>query len=604
MRKVVNKGQAQRAKEYKSFSSWRYTFVSVCIGLFIVLLLIRLATIQIVSPKYLTQQADKRSIRVTKSIASRGNIEDRYGEQLAVSVPAYAVWVDPKAVLKKVAFTKKALVDSLKINKRTGNGYYEKEYFDQSKKWPALAEILGINLAKLKKIISKPHGRFIYLKRQVSVDVVDYITKLHLPGIAKKIESQRYYPTGEINANILGLTNLDGQGIDGIEKTYNTYLQGQTGIKRVRKDRLGNVIDDISVIKKKKEAGVLQLSIDQRVQAVAYHQIKKAVEMNRATSGSIVVINVHTGEVFAMANYPSFNPNDRSQYQAYKLRNRAITDSFEPGSTVKPLVMTSALLNTKVTPDEIIDTSPGWINVGGRRVRDGSNLGKIDLATILQKSSNVGISKISLRLKPDQLEQTFSDLGLGNDTGINLIGESAGTVPHRNHWSPFELATMSFGYGITTTTLQLAKAYAILANGGISYPLTILKQSSQPDGRRVIPQHVAREVVSMMEGVSKKGGTAPAAKVNGYRVAGKTGTTRVAVSGGYGDDYISIFAGVAPASDPQFSIVVMINEPQGDSYYAGVVAAPVFSSVMRSALLLSDIPPDNHDSSYTLLEKQ
>lgn len=403
--------QAQRAKVYALFSSWRYTFIAVCIGLFVIALIIRLAMIQVVDPKYLTEQADKRSLRVTKSIASRGNIADRHGEYLAVSVPAYAVWVDPKEVLKKVAFTKKELEDSAAFNRKTGEETYQKEYFYQSKKWPALAEILGISLAKLQKTISKKNARFIYLKRQVSVPVVEYISKLDLPGIAKKVESHRYYPTGEINANILGLTDLDGQGIDGIEKTYNTYLQGQTGIKRVRKDRLGNVIDDINVIKKKKEAGVLQLSIDQRVQAVAYHQIKKAVKMNDATSGSIVVMDVHTGEIFAMVNYPSFNPNDRSQYQPYKLRNRAITDMFEPGSTVKPLVVASALIHKKANADEIIDTSPGWMSVGGRRIRDGSDLGKIDLATILKKSSNVGVSKIALRLKPEQLEKTFSNFG-------------------------------------------------------------------------------------------------------------------------------------------------------------------------------------------------
>ena len=594
--------QTQRAKVYESFSSWRFKFVSVCMGLLAVILIARLAMIQVVEPEYLSNQADKRSLRVTKSMASRGNIEDRNGTDLAVSVPAYAIWVDPKEVLKHIAFSKKELEESAVVNERTGKKKYLKKYFKNSKKWPALAEILNIDLVKLEKTISKPNARFIYLKRQVSVPVVDYIKKLRLPGIAKQLESHRFYPTGEINANILGLTDLDGDGVEGLEKTYNNYLQGQNGVKRVRKDRLGNVIDDIAVITKKKDAGVLQLSIDQRVQAVAYSELKRAVKINEATSGSIVVLNVHTGEIFAMANYPSFNPNDRSQYQAYKLRNRAITDTFEPGSTVKPLVVASVLEHKKTNPDEIINTSPGWMNVGGRRVRDGHNLGKVSLGMILKKSSNVGVSKLALRLEPDQLQQTFADFGFGNDTGINLIGESVGRLPIRHRWSKFELATMSFGYGITTTTLQLAKAYAILGNGGIERPITILKQPTPSEGNRVISERVAREVVEMMEGVSEKGGTAPAAKVDGYRIAGKTGTSRKAVAGGYGDDYVSVFAGVAPASDPQFSIVVMINEPQGDSYYAGAVAAPVFSSVMRSTLLLSHIRPDDTDSSYTLLE--
>lgn len=594
--------QTERAKVYESFSSWRFTVVSLCMGLLAAILIGRLAIIQVVEPEYLSNQADKRSLRVTKSMASRGNIEDRNGANLAVSVPAYAIWVDPKEVLKHVAFTQKELIESLVVNKKTGKKKYLKNDFYQSKKWPALAEILHIDLAKLEKTISKPHARFIYLKRQVSTPVVDYIKKLKLPGISRQLESHRFYPTGEINANILGLTDLDGDGVEGLEKTYNNYLQGQNGVKRVRKDRQGNVIDDIAVITKKKDAGILQLSIDQRVQAVAYSELKRAVKINEATSGSIVVLNVHTGEIFAMANYPSFNPNDRSQYQAYKLRNRAITDTFEPGSTVKPLVVASVLAHKKADPDEMINTSPGWMNVGGRRVRDGHNLGKISLGTILKKSSNVGVSKLALRLKPDQLQQSFAKFGFGNDTGINLIGESVGRMPIRHHWSKFELATMSFGYGITTTTLQLAKAYAILGNGGIDRPISILKQENPVEGERVISERVAREVVSMMEGVSKKGGTAPAAKIEGYRIAGKTGTSRKAVAGGYGDDYVSVFAGVAPASDPQFSIVVMINEPQGDSYYAGAVAAPVFSSVMRSTLLLSHVRPDDTDSSYTLLE--
>ena len=596
------KKHANKKKVYPTYSRWRYLFVSLAIALVALMLISRLAYIQVIKPEYLTAQADKRSLRVTKSVAHRGNISDRNGEELAISVPAYAVWIDPKTVKEAYAFTEEELLDSVEVNSRTGKEKYKKQSFYKSKKWSALAEVLDIEIEKLVAIIQKPKSRFAYLKRQVNQPVVEYIKKLKLAGIANQLESHRFYPTGEINANILGLTDLDSQGIEGIEKSYNTYLQGQTGKKRVRKDRLGNVIDNIEVLKEKKAAGNLQLSIDQRIQAVAYSQLKRAVKMNDAASGSIVVLDVNTGEIYAMVNYPSFNPNDRNQYQPYKLRNRAITDTFEPGSTVKPLVVSSALIYGKTDVDEVIDTSPGWMYLGGRRVRDGRNLGKIDLAMILKKSSNIGVSKLALRLKPEQLQQTFANFGFGNDTGIALIGESVGRMPIRHRWSDFELATMSFGYGITTTTLQLAKAYAILGSGGVEYPLSILKNEHPVTGEQVIPRSVAYEVVEMMEGVSQKGGTAPKAKIEGYRIAGKTGTSRKAEAGGYGDDYVAVFAGLAPISNPRFAIAVMINEPQGDRYYAGDVAAPVFSAVMKSALLLSHVLPDDENERYTLLE--
>lgn len=600
--KAKGSSQTRKKKIYLSYSSGRYIFVAVAMAMIATALISRLAFIQIIEPEYLTNEADKRSLRVTKSVTHRGNISDRHGEELAISVPAYAIWVDPKEVKKHFAFTQEEWIDSVVVNPKTGIERHTKKYFYESKKWPALAEVLDIDIERIAKVIQKPNSRFAYLKRQINDPVVKYIKKLRLAGISTQLESHRFYPTGEINANILGLTDLDAQGIEGIEKSYNEYLQGQNGKKRVRKDRLGNVIDNIETLKEKKLAGNLQLTIDQRIQAVAYSELKRSIKMNNATSGSIVVIDINNGEIYAMANYPSFNPNDRTQYQAYKLRNRAITDTFEPGSTVKPLVIASALIHKKTNVDEVINTHPGWMHIGGRRVRDGKNYGKMDLAEILKKSSNIGVSKLALRLKPEQLQQTFADFGLGNDTGIGLIGESVGRLPIRHRWSDFELATMSFGYGITSTTLQLAKAYAILGSGGIEYPLSIIKGTTSGHGEQVIPRHIALEVVEMMEGVSKKGGTAPKAKVGGYRIAGKTGTSRKAEAGGYGDDYVAVFAGLAPASRPRFAIAVMINEPQGDRYYAGDVAAPVFSAVMRSTLLLSHVLPDGGEQSYTYLE--
>jgi len=602
-RKKTRVKKAQPRKVYHAFSSWRFLFVSISIAVIAVTLISRLAYIQVIEPEYLTKEADKRSLRVTKSVTHRGNISDRHGEELAISVPAYAIWIDPKTVKQAYALNDEEWQASAVENSRSGKISYKKQKFFESKKWSALVEVLDLNMDKLVKIIEKPNARFVYLKRQVNRPIVDYIKQLKLAGISNQLESHRFYPTGEINANIIGLTDLDAQGIEGIEKSYNDFLQGQNGKNRVRKDRMGNVIDHIEVVTEKKAAGNLQLSIDQRIQAVAYSELKRAIKINQATSGSVVVLDVNTGEIYAMANFPSFNPNNRSEYQPYKLRNRAITDTFEPGSTVKPLVVASALVYEKTNVDEVINTSPGWMSLGGRRVRDGNNLGKIDLAMILKKSSNVGVSKLALRLTPGPLQQTFADFGLGNDTGIGLIGESVGRLPLRHRWSDFELATMSFGYGITATTLQVAKAYAILGSGGKDYPLTILKTDNPAEGEQVIPKHIALQVVHMMEGVSEKGGTAKKARVEGYRIAGKTGTSRKAEAGGYGDDYVAIFAGVAPATDPKFSIVVMINEPQGDRYYAGDVAAPVFSAVMQSALLLTHVMPDDENSSYTLLDQ-
>jgi len=600
--KAKTGAQTRKKKVYLSYSSGRYLFVAIGISFIAIALISRLAFLQIIEPEYLTNQADKRSLRVTESVAPRGNIADRHGEELAISVPAFAIWVDPKEVKKHFAFSREEWLKSASVDAKTGLERYAKKYFYESKKWPALAEVLNIKIETIAKAIQKPNSRFAYLKRQVNKPVVEYIKQLKLFGISSQLESHRFYPTGEINANILGLTDLDAQGIEGIEKSYNDYLQGQTGKKRVRKDRLGNVIDNIEVLKEKRLADNLQLTIDQRVQAVAYSELKRAIKINNATSGSVVVIDINNGEIYAMANYPSFNPNDRNQYQAYKLRNRAITDTFEPGSTVKPLVVASALIHHKTDVDEVIDTSPGWMNLGGRRVRDGHNYGKMNLAKILKKSSNMGVSKLALRLGAEDLGQTFADFGLGNDTGIGLIGESLGRLPLRHRWSDFELATMSFGYGITTTTLQLAKAYAILGSGGVEYPTSIVKNTMPVVGEQVIPKNIALEVVHMLEGVSEKGGTGTKAKVDGYRIAGKTGTSRKAEAGGYGDDYVALYAGLAPATRPRFAIAVMINEPQGDRYYAGDVAAPVFSAVMKSTLLLSHVLPDGGDQSYTYLE--
>ncbi|MCE0555751.1 penicillin-binding transpeptidase domain-containing protein [Motilimonas cestriensis] len=557
-------------KAKPNFINWRFMTVSVVIVLVFSSLLARAAYIQIIEPDRLQKEGDLRSLRTTSTQVQRGIISDRNGQPLAISVPVQAVWADPKVI-------------------------HEKGSLSNVKAWQALSDVLSVETDKLINKVKNPKKRFIYLQRQVSPAMAQYVKQLALPGVYLKPESRRFYPAGEITSQIIGFTNIDDKGQEGIEKAYDDWLTGIPGQRQVRKDRHGRVIEDIAVVKEAQQAKDITLSIDQRIQSIAYRALKKYVKLNRATSGSAVVIDVTNGEVLAMVNSPSFNPNNRGQYQSFRVRNRAITDTFEPGSTVKPFVIAGALINNVVEPDEIIDTSPGWMRIGGRRVADHRNYGKMDLTMILQKSSNIGVSKLALELTAPRLQAAFAEFGFGSDTGIGLIGETSGVLPVRRRWSDFELATMSFGYAFTANTLQLAQAYAILGSGGVSYPLSIIKRDEKPQGEQVIPRETALQVVSMLESVTKLGGTGTQAQVEGYRVAGKTGTSRKAVAGGYGDDYVAVFAGVAPVSNPKLAIAVIVNEPKGDRYYGGDVAAPVFAEVMDGSLQLLNVAPDDKE---------
>ena len=388
------------------------------------------------------------------------------------------------------------------------------------------------------------------------------------------------------------MTNIDGSGIEGIEKSFDEWLTAQAGERRVRKDRTGRIIEDLGVVAEARQANHIQLTIDQRLQALAYRSLKRASEYYRATSASLVMLDVRNGEILAMVNTPSFNPNNRSQYQTFRARNRAVTDTYEPGSTLKPLIVVSALENGVIRADSIVDTSPGWMRLGGKRVSDTRNLGAISVQTILQRSSNMGMVRMALQETPEQLTDTLYRFGLGIVSGTGLVGESSGLVPQRRRWSDIERATLSFGYGLTVTPLQLAQSYAVLANGGVRYPLTIVKRDEMPVGEQVIPKQHADSVLQMLETVVGPGGTARKAAIPGYRVGGKTGTSRKAIAGGYGSDYVGVFAGMAPISNPRLAMVVIMNEPQGDKYYGGDVAAPVFAEVMSGALQLLNIRPD------------
>ena len=558
--------QAKRKQKPQLFH-WRLYVVVAFVCVLFTSLVGRAAYIQIIEPEKLRHESDMRTLRTTSREVHRGMITDRNGEMLAVSVPVKAVYADPKVV-------------------------HDKDGFADMRRWQALADVLHEPKdAILERVQSNPKKRFTYLKRQVTPAVAEYIKQLKLPGVYLKSESRRYYPTSEISAQLVGLTNIDDIGIEGIENTYNNWLTGTPTKQKVRKSRDGHVVERLDMVQTGENSNDLVLSIDQRIQQLAYREIKRATEINQATSASIVVIDVHTGEVLAMANTPSYNPNSRDNLQSYRMRNRALTDAYEPGSTIKPLVVAAALEAGTIEEDQIFKTHPGRIRIGGKIVRDGRNYGDMSLGDVLVHSSNVGMTQIALSMPVQELLGYYQSMGLGNYSGINLPGESAGIIQDRRRWSDFERATLSFGYALTVTPLQIARMYAMLGSGGVLYPSSILKLKQQPEGEQVISPHVAQSVMEMLVGVTEPGGTAKKAHIDGYPVAGKTGTARKAVAGGYGEDYVALFAGVAPVHNPRLAMVVVVNEPKGDRYYGGDVAAPVFAKVMSGALQMLNVEP-------------
>ncbi|KAB0304625.1 peptidoglycan glycosyltransferase FtsI [Vibrio fortis] len=548
---------------------WRFNLVIAFVFLAFAALVSRVAYIQIIEPDNLIRQGDLRSVRVKEIPSARGIISDRNDEPLAVSVPVEAVWADPKTI-------------------------FDKDGLAQIDRWYALADVLGLERqSMIDKISANKKRRFIYLQRQVSPAMAKYIRDLKLVGVGLKAESRRYYPAGEISAHLIGVTGIDGHGLEGVERSYDQWLTGEAGKRTIRKDRYGRVVENIA-LEEREQGKPLTLTIDQRLQAIAYREIKQAVADHRATSGSAILLDVKTGAVLAMVNAPSYNPNNRSDLQSFKMRNRVLTDAMEPGSTVKPFVVLAALENGAATPDTVINTGNGIMQIGGSRVRDTSKVGKADLAMILKKSSNIGVAKLALDMPLEALLGLYSSVGLGEMSGLNLVGETTGIFPNRRRWSKFEVATLSFGYGLSVTPIQLAHAYATLANKGVYEPIHIIENNEQDFSKQIIDRDNAQLVLEMLEGVTQKGGTATRAAVPGYRVAAKTGTSRKAEAGGYSDEYIAITAGVAPVSDPRVSLVVVVNEPQGDLYYGGSVAAPVFSEIMKGALQILNVPADEN----------
>ncbi|AMG02776.1 penicillin-binding transpeptidase domain-containing protein [Vibrio mimicus] len=551
------------------FIRWRFYLLVFFVLTAFCALVARVAYIQIIEPDNLIKEGDLRSIRAKTLQSARGIISDRNGEALAVSVPVEAVWADPVTIYKE-------------------GGLVEKD------RWHALADVLGLDRQEMmKKIEDNRSRRFIYLQRQVSPAMAKYIRELKLSGIGLKEESRRYYPAGEVSAHLVGVTGIDGHGLEGVERSYDTTLTGESGKSVTRKDKFGRVVENIA-LEERQEGKPLQLTIDQRLQAIAFRAVKQAMADYRATSASAVMLDVKTGAVLAMVNAPSYNPNNRSDWQSFKMRNRVITDAFEPGSTVKPFVVLAALANGIADKNTIIDTGDGTMQIGGSRVRDTSKVGKADLTLILKKSSNIGVAKLALEMPLEALLGMYSSVGLGEMSGLDLVGETQGIFPNRRRWSQFEIATLSFGYGLAITPLQLAHAYATLGNHGKYQPIHIVEGRQHEQSRQVVEAKYVNQVLEMLETVTQLGGTATRAAVPGYRIAAKSGTSRKAIAGGYSDEYFAYTAGVAPVSDPRISLVVMVNEPQGDSYYGGAVAGPVFSEIMKGALQILNIAPDEN----------
>lgn len=564
--KPARPGRLKRQEEHASFVSWR--FALLCGGILICLvgLMLRTAYLQVIAPDKLVREGDMRSLRVQEVPTARGMISDRAGRPLAVSVPVNAIWADPKEVNDHGGIT----LDT---------------------RWKALADALEMPLDQIStKVNANPNGRFVYLARQINSAIGEYIHKLKLPGINLRQESRRYYPSGPVTSHLIGFTNIDGQGIEGVEKSFDRWLTGQPGERTVRKDRFGRVIEDISSVDSQ-AAHNLMLSIDERLQALVYRELNNAVAFNKAESGTAVLVDVNTGEVLAMANSPSYNPNNLSGTTNDVIRNRAITDIFEPGSTVKPMVVMSALQRNVVKENSVLNTLPYYIN--GHEIKDVARYNELTLTGVLQKSSNVGVSRLSLAMPSSVLVDTYSRFGLGKPTNLGLVGESSGLFPHRQRWADIERATFSFGYGLMVTPLQLARMYATIGSFGVYRPLSITKVDPPVPGERIFPENIVRTVVHMMESVALPGGGGSKAAIKGYRIAIKTGTAKkVGPDGKYINKYIAYTAGVAPASNPRFALVVVINDPQAGKYYGGAVSAPVFGAIMGGVLRTMNIEPD------------
>jgi cell division protein FtsI (penicillin-binding protein 3) len=548
-------------------------------------LVARAAYLQVYNKAFYIGQGDSRTIRNREIQNFRGNILDRNGVELAITVPVDSVWVNPSLLVEQDI---------------------ETQLFSSSK-WKKFAAFNHLNVneltEKVKDAAILPNGtkgQYLFINRHVEPVTAKMVAGLDIDGVNLEVESKRYYPMAETSAHIIGYTDIDEQGIDGAEYIYNEWLDKQNGKSQEVRDLFGKVIEVTDKKTLGRKGKDLQLSIDSRIQAIAYKELKNAVTKYNADTGALVILDVNTSEVLAIANQPSYNPNVTSERVASSTRNRAFTDMFEPGSTVKPITIVSALEAGKFKPDTVVNTGNGLMKIGGSWVRDPVGYGKLDIKGVIKKSSNVGIAKIALALSTEEFLKGFYALGFGTDTGTGYPGEELGRIRVRQQWSKFEKAAMSFGYQISVTPIQLAQAYAIIGSGGVKYPLSILKRDTQPFGERVIQESTARDVMRMMEAVVSTGGTGTKANIKGYRVSGKTGTVKKVTSGRYGNQYVAVFAGIAPVENPKIAMVVFIDNPKGEVYYGGDAAAPVFGKTMYAALRTLNVLPDKVDLEFAL----
>lgn len=518
--------------------------------------------LQGIQKDFLIGKGEARYERVIEMPATRGRILDRHGTVLAVSTPVKSVWAIPEDAQLSPAEARQ------------------------------LAALLGIEVRELTRRLASERD-FVYLKRQIPPDLAGEIAALKLPGIHFQNEYRRYYPAGEVTAHLLGFTGAEDRGQEGIELALDALLAGKPGSRRVIKDRRGQIVEDVESIHAPQDGKDVTLSIDAKLQYLAYSHLKQAVAEHRAKAGGIVMLDAKTGEILALANLPAYNPNNRSRLSGAQLRNRAFTDSFEPGSTFKPFAVALALEKGQVRFDTPIQTAPGKLAIGPATIHDAHPHGVLTVAQVIQKSSNVGVSKMALALPAQEMWAMFDKLGFGQPTRIGFPGEAGGRLRPWKYWRPIEQATMSYGHGIAVTLIQLARAYQVFARNGDLLPLSLTRIEAPPAvGLRVFSEQTAKEMRAMLEMVVQPGGTATKAQVPGYRVAGKTGTAMKLEGGEYVNKYIAAFVGFAPVSDPRLIVAVMIDEPSAGKYYGGEVAAPVFATVTASALRALGIPPD------------
>lgn len=544
---------------------WRLYSVVVVLALAAGAVILRALDLQVINSEFLRDEADARHLRTVSMPAHRGVITDRNGEPLAISSPVESAWADPAELLEDRGAV------------------------------AAVAQTLERAPAELRDFLQAREGRqFVYLRRHLSPRVAARIQELDAPGVQLQQEFRRFYPAGEVAAQLVGFTDIDGRGLGGVERAFNDALSGRSGAKRVVRDPFGRTIEDVELLREPRPGEDIRLSLDRRIQYVAYRELKRAVHGHDAEGGAAVVLDATTGEVLAMVSQPSFNPHRRSGVEAEQRRNRAVSWAQEPGSVIKPFTIAAALSSGAVRSGQEFDTAPGTMRVGRHTVRDFLDYGELDIAGVLQKSSNVGTVKMALETEPRALWSTLEDVGFGERTRSGLRDEVAGHFLPAPPRGDVQRATLSYGYGVTATPVQLARAYAAVARDGVMRPVSIRALDDPPQGRQVLDPDLAAELRAMLEAVVEPGGTGTRAAISGYRVAGKTGTVLKSGPSGYAEeDYLASFVGFAPASDPRLVMAVTIDQPRGDLYYGGQVAAPVFSRVMGSALRMLNVPPDD-----------